>query len=866
MNNVKLPLAVFSLLCGAILSCVDPSTVDCFGNLCPRGTVCVDHLERCVDSDRVQVCTGAGLSDGDSCAAGGQPGVCSDGVCTVGCGDGIMLGEEEVCDGTDFGALSCLDFDFYGGDLACSASCDGIDTGACGGFCGDGTVNGPELCDPELEHRADCNLLGYDRGLSSCDLSCSWPTSGCAMNRMHAVPGLVAPFPLRAIHAYGQADLLMAQGDGGKLLRAIGDRLEVIDTPAVGRLSFWTDSPERIVAVSFKGEAMQRIDGEWTVYDSPAPVLRAIDGLDAQRIWAVGDQDVVHFDGTAWQRVPTPDPDMNPDTPWTNMLHRLLVNEGSNGVQLWVGGFRNDFFGPPPPDEPTLHLYEGGTWTSFPEFKTLTVDGMYAPTADDVYIAFREIFPINDPTPGKLVHFHYDGEQWGHTDVLTGHNFLTIAGTGPNNIYTTTVEPNFYKFLRTLNPYLTQLWHYDGSDWEVIDYDIVSTYRLAMTGSAIYALEANSTEGIPNVRRYDGTSWLERAEGADLGEFCVSTYTPTEPDCGILTKNPFCVPVCEPTSQGYATGAALSASGELVITSNAEDATYTIPFLWSYSVETGYAEIPFPGGSPVPLQDAFTPDFGQTVFAVGDQGVALVRDAGSWTRYDTIGANDLRAVHGRAGNDMFAVGDGTVLHFDGAAWTEAYDAGSTALESVWVAPDGVVFAGGADCTLLTNVGGSWQALSPAPPCQEATSRIVGVHGASANDIWVSDLGPLGSVLRHYNGTAWTARPNLTFGPTPQHTKWFDTSDGMTLFGNGLGALVNGELSDLRQPSPNFSVRAAGITGTDRSIYFVQTDGAVWEMLRLWPWVCDATEAKCSDGMDNDCDGQFDTDDSDCSAP
>jgi len=848
-----------------VASCVDPGTVECFGNLCPVGTVCIQELERCVDQERVAACTGAGLLDGDACSAGGQPGVCAAGICGSGCGDGLAL-EDEVCDSADFGALTCLDFDFYEGELGCSTTCDGVDTSSCQGFCGDGQVNGPELCDPDLERNVDCYVVGFDRGASQCELSCSWPTYGCGMNGLKPVPGLLPPGDAWAVHGFAPGRLLLGS-NSGTLMHVEGERFELESTPAKAGIVPWALDEENIFAISFDAEIVQKKDGAWILHESPVPILGGIRGLDANRVWAVGGQDVIAFDGSTWQMIPTPDPDMDPDTPWTAELYEVTPNEGANGVQLWIGGL--NFF----TTEPPLHLYEGGTWTTFddPEFMAvgeyggLTVSDIYAAGPADVYVAFKTLFP-SYPALGKLVHFHYDGADWGYEVVASGHDFLSVAGTGPNNIFATSTAIDIYTFYRYLDLFLSQLWHFDGSEWSVIDYNTLSAEHLSVIGGAVHAVEADSAEGFPNIRRYDGTSWLERAEGADLGEFCVDTYVPVEPDCGFFTKNPFCLPVCEPTSQGHATGAALSAPGELVVVSDAVDGSYTIPFLWSYSLDSGYAEIPFPGGSPVPLKDAFTPDRGQTVFAVGDQGVALVRSGGSWTRYDTTGGNDLRAVHGRAANDVYAVGVGTVLHFTGAGWAEVYDAGATVLESVWVAPDGVVYVGGANCTLLSNAGGAWQAISPAPPCHDATSRIVGVYATSAADIYASDLGPPGSQLRHFDGTEWTRRGNPVADPTPQYTKWFETGDGVTHIGNGLASILGGRFSEVRFPSSNISADSGGITGDDRSIYFVQSDGAVWEMLRLWPWQCESNETECADGMDNDCDGQFDTDDADCPAP
>ncbi|MBL8946854.1 MAG: hypothetical protein JNK45_27030, partial [Myxococcales bacterium] len=52
--------------------------------------------------------------DPDSGTTDGGPAVC---------GDGIISGEDEVCDGEEFGDLSCTSLGFMGGTLVCTAMC-----------------------------------------------------------------------------------------------------------------------------------------------------------------------------------------------------------------------------------------------------------------------------------------------------------------------------------------------------------------------------------------------------------------------------------------------------------------------------------------------------------------------------------------------------------------------------------------------------------------------------------------------------------------------------------------------------------------------------------------------------------------------
>lgn len=99
----------------------------------------------------------------------GDPGlsICGDGLCTAGetslncpedcpppvyeCGDGVAEGEE-ACDGDDLRDKNCTSssIGFEGGDLGCTSECT-YDTSECIGpiepVCGDGVINGGEVCD-----------------------------------------------------------------------------------------------------------------------------------------------------------------------------------------------------------------------------------------------------------------------------------------------------------------------------------------------------------------------------------------------------------------------------------------------------------------------------------------------------------------------------------------------------------------------------------------------------------------------------------------------------------------------------------------------------------------------------------------------
>jgi hypothetical protein len=95
------------------------------------------------------------------------------------CGDGIIDGDE-VCDGADLGSETCASQGFSNGPLGCLGDCAGFDTSACGNAsCGNGVQDAGEDCDGPDLGGADCGSLGFDNGSLACAFDCTLNTSGC---------------------------------------------------------------------------------------------------------------------------------------------------------------------------------------------------------------------------------------------------------------------------------------------------------------------------------------------------------------------------------------------------------------------------------------------------------------------------------------------------------------------------------------------------------------------------------------------------------------------------------------------------------------------------------------------------------------
>jgi len=124
-----------------------------------------------------------------------------------------------------------------------------------------------------------------------------------------------------------------------------------------------------------------------------------------------------------------------------------------------------------------------------------------------------------------------------------------------------------------------------------------------------------------------------------------------------------------------------------------------------------------------------------------------------------VAAPLLNWCHAFAANDVTMVGNqGTVLHWDGASWTQQATPTTQNLWGVWgAAPDDLWSVGGdgladGQATLLHWDGSTWSTVA-LPTLQKANVwQFLKVWGTSANDVYV--VGQRGVVL-HWDGSAWS---------------------------------------------------------------------------------------------------------------
>lgn len=268
---------------------------------------------------------------------------------------------------------------------------------------------------------------------------------------------------------------------------------------------------------------------------------------------------------------------------------------------------------------------------------------------------------------------------------------------------------------------------------------------------------------------YDGTSWTAMATGVDVSLYGVTGTSHT--DVWAVGK----------------AGTVLHFDGGswAVQVSGTDTQLNTV---WAY----GPRDI-FVGGRVETL-----PDGGEASLVLYSRGNGTwtrqrlpVRDGGEPYRISTI--------WGTSPTDVFAVGPGEVVHFDGGSWSfmsvpeQIHDAGIH-LYSVWGSGPKDVFAVGGVGTILHYDGQAWTQMDAG-----VTSFLNAVDGTGPNDVYV--VGDEGVAL-HYNGAHWASLSSNSA----------QSLVGLSVRGDQAIAVGTGTLTRFERGGPVTSVIATGMIG------------------------------------------------------
>ena len=673
------------------------------------GPVCGDGLqeppEQCDTTEPLGACeTDCGSAGTRRCVA-----------CAIVCEapvDEECNGVDDDCDTTTDEGYTCA----AGSTVPCTTACGLEGTGACTATC-------------ELPGRAACQAS--DDVCNGCDDDRDGTTDeGCACAADWVLEHPLAPGPesLQCL-AMAPDGSAFAVGGGGVALFWDGSVWTRVDVPGTFTVR-WVDALSRdfAVAVGNNGSVFWWNGSAWR-YDDTTGTSAGLYGVTIvaeDDIWAAGaNGTMIRWDGSAWRTLPTGS---------TRHFSRPLVLAPDD---VYVTG--------------TLGLlmhYDGTGWAVVPP-------PPWAITEDlQTMLAF-------DPTTiwivgasGLIIRYHADTGVWERMTSGTAEALYSIWGSAPDDIW---VAGGM-----ALGDVLL---HWNGSAWtRRMDAPILDTHGLnGLSGNRPDNIMVHGRSGA--LLRWNGASWRPMEGGVTASLWAVS---------GSSSQDVFVVGTADTPAGGKHTGLLRADHGRWRLADwrtgfGATDLWAAAPDdLYVVSGEelvrrfdgAGWSALPM-GFVGIALQGVWGADpahvFAVGGFATAGGPVVFEGGAGGWSVLafePEVSDGDLLAVHGVSVDDVMAVGTGglAVRRRPGTRTMDVLSTGTTeTLRDVWMASATEAFAVGDNGTLLHWDGTAWTAMTAAGDPWEGVP-LLGVWGSSPGNVFAVGSGAL--VLR-WDGARWT---------------------------------------------------------------------------------------------------------------
>jgi len=217
--------------------------------------------------------------------------------------------------------------------------------------------------------------------------------------------------------------------------------------------------------------------------------------------------------------------------------------------------------------------------------------------------------------------------------------------------------------------------------------------------------------------------------------------------------------------------------------------------------------------------------------AVGDNATVLRFQNGGWLPLASPpSTSDLNAVWGTSLTDLYAVGGGDILHFDGTVWRAIITGYVNRLNKVWGPAPNAVFIVGDNGTLLRYDGTTLRFLAAG-----TLNDLNDVWGPSATSVFVVGNG---GVILHHDGQSWD--PMVSGTMEDLHAVWGTSSQNVFAVG-AKGTILHfdgklwtevysgtdHDLLAIRGVSPG-DVFAAGSEGA-----LLHYNGSTWKPMSSW---------------------------------
>lgn len=679
----------FAVLAVLMTGCVSSSSIVCSdGEICPSSLMCDSIHHGCITQSQLDQCNG--MTDGTTCTPPDtDSGVCDMGVCIQAtCGDGYRT-TGEACDGTMFGTIkNCTQLGFYDDvPLACTNKCE-LDQSVCTGFCGDGKVNGQELCDGALPTKT-CVDFGYGAGLLQCSTNCGAALQECVPFGWKRID---MPDIVQFLHAVA-ADNVWVTGDNAMVQHYDGTAWSAVDVSscATGSISqVFAVSATDAVLVTTEGVAIvtaagctkyptaEQINVLWAssitdvyfgadsgLWHLVSGAWQQVDALPTQTIWGSGPNDIYaesdsntgdtsvqavmrHYDGT-WSSAAA-----------VTGIQKILQISGTSSTDVYLAGY--DASG-----VAVVMHGAGSTWTDIlgpvPALGSSAWAASVAVAADRVYVLALDLSTFSllmvsgkgDGWVNMAIPLDTDSRPWGtaggsvwaaasntkHVYVLDGAA-LVETPSAPVRAGTLVVQHEDAAFALKGVPFgNTDLWTWDGATWTD---EQASTFVVQIVGGEVYA---------------NFLGYIQKRNGPGDWTVVVASF-----NAGLIAGT-------SGTDLWYGTASTL----------RHWDGTNSSNFAMPFSVFGVWAASP------------------TNAFAVGDMGDIAHWDGTAWTQVTSPTATVLTHVWGLSASDVYAAGsDGITsvfLHYDGSTWSLfPVQPPESAISNIWGTGPNDLFIGG----------------------------------------------------------------------------------------------------------------------------------------------------------------------------
>ncbi|MDY7229329.1 hypothetical protein [Hyalangium rubrum] len=405
-------------------------------------------------------------------------------------------------------------------------------------------------------------------------------------------------------------------GNAGYIIHGGKSGLTVL--PSKAELSgIWGSAGEDVWAV---GSEILHFDGRrWNTAARPERFLLDVHGTGAGNVWTVGEGGLAYaWNGARWER-------QNTGT------SADLYGVWTHGDEVWAVG-----------TGATIRVRDAKGWR-----------GLDAPARDVTFTAVwgtgpRDVWVTGDRSGTVL--FHWDGQAWSSVQ-LAFSALYGISGKSSGNVLVVGEEGaaqyNGGRWTTTLGGTPTRLlgaWHM--ADGVVVVGAGGRVHRFRDGSSGVSLDQGARADFVSLSATEDGRWWFADGSGVRTG-----------------------LPPSEFATQGPGNALTLHVPGRLWAAGNFGRVNL---HSWSATINgTNHFYMPqsFNFHGVYPILDMLAWVVG-TDTATGE-GVLIQLDGHtSWTRYPLTAPGALNAIHGATNDDVWAVGESVILHWDGTAWTE----------------------------------------------------------------------------------------------------------------------------------------------------------------------------------------------------